>query len=191
MSEPLQRSVLRTYRQDGSVDSSWDRSGEIAERLTSIGIHYERWPTDPTVDGSTHHDQILAHYDTEIQRINEKFGMSNVDVMSVTPDFASDPEERAAVRKKFLGEHTHSEDEVRYFVDGGAIFYFHCRSGVHSLIGTRGDLVGIPAGTKHWFDMGESPSFTAIRFFKSEDGWVANYTGDPHVDRYPLMPSIV
>lgn len=49
----------------------------------------------------------------------------------------------------------------------------------------RGDFLNVPAGTPHWFDMGPSPRFTAIRFFTRPDGWVAIPTGDPIAQRLP------
>ena len=50
-----------------------------------------------------------------------------------------------------------------------------------------GDLISVPAGTTHWFDMSERPSFVALRFFTREDGWVAEFTGDRIAERYPAM----
>jgi 1,2-dihydroxy-3-keto-5-methylthiopentene dioxygenase len=45
----------------------------------------------------------------------------------------------------------------------------------------------VPDQTKHWFDMGPEPHFTAIRFFNNPDGWVANFTGDDIAKRFPLF----
>ena len=49
---------------------------------------------------------------------------------------------------------------------------------VYQVVCTRDDLLSVPAGTQHWFDMGPEPYFTAIRLFISPDGWVAKFTGD-------------
>ncbi len=49
----------------------------------------------------------------------------------------------------------------------------------------EGDLISVPAGTRHWFDMGPNPRFTAIRLFTNADGWIANFTGDTIADRFP------
>ena len=43
----------------------------------------------------------------------------------------------------------------------------------------------MPAGTKHWFDMGASPSFTAVRLFTNPEGWVAQFTGDEIAELFP------
>ena len=41
----------------------------------------------------------------------------------------------------------------------------------------RGDLISVPAGTRHWFDMGSDPLFCALRWFNNSEGWVAKFTG--------------
>jgi 1,2-dihydroxy-3-keto-5-methylthiopentene dioxygenase len=43
----------------------------------------------------------------------------------------------------------------------------------------------VPAGTRHWFDMGPAPRFTAIRLFTTPAGWVANFTGTPIARNFP------
>lgn len=45
----------------------------------------------------------------------------------------------------------------------------------------------MPAGTPHWFDMSESPSFVAIRLFDNPDGWVAHFTGVDIAQRFPRL----
>ena len=49
---------------------------------------------------------------------------------------------------------------------------------VNWLAAQKGDLISVPANTRHWFDMGPNPNFIAIRMFNNPDGWVANFTGD-------------
>ena len=56
---------------------------------------------------------------------------------------------------------------------------------VYATLCTRGDLINLPANLTHWFDMGPSPSFKAIRLFTTPDGWVGNFTGSDIADRFP------
>jgi 1,2-dihydroxy-3-keto-5-methylthiopentene dioxygenase len=51
----------------------------------------------------------------------------------------------------------------------------------------KNDLISVPAGTPHWFDMGSEPNFTAIRIFDNPEGWVAQFTGDGIADAYPRL----
>ena len=107
-------------------------------------------------------------------------GYQTFDVVSLSEDHP----EKDAMRQKFLAEHTHSEDEVRFFVAGEGLFSLHVDSRVYEVLCTRGDLISVPANTRHWFDMGPRPNFVAIRLFNNPEGWVANFTGDDIADRF-------
>jgi 1,2-dihydroxy-3-keto-5-methylthiopentene dioxygenase len=54
-----------------------------------------------------------------------------------------------------------------------------------------GDLMTVPAGTRHWFDMGSEPDFAAIRFFEQEDGWIGHFTGDAIGASFPTLDQLV
>ena len=97
----------------------------------------------------------------------------------------------AGAREKFLAEHTHADDEVRYFVDGRGAFYLRLDGNVHVVTCEAGDLLGVPAGTRHWFDMGTDPNFTALRFFREPEGWVGSFTGDDIATRFPTFDRLV
>ena len=47
--------------------------------------------------------------------------------------------------------------------------------------------MSVPAGTRHWFDMGPAPRFTAIRLFTNPDGWVAKFTGTEIAATFPAF----
>jgi 1,2-dihydroxy-3-keto-5-methylthiopentene dioxygenase len=101
----------------------------------------------------------------------------------MTPDHP----ERVALRSKFLAEHTHAEDEVRFFVEGRGLFCLHLGAEVLLTLCERGDLIRVPAGTKHWFDMGSQPAFCAVRWFNNTVGWVATFTGNKISERFPKL----
>jgi 1,2-dihydroxy-3-keto-5-methylthiopentene dioxygenase len=168
-------SRLAIYAEDGALLSETGDGDEIALWLAGIGVTFERWPTRD-VSGD-----ILAAYAPEIERLKARGGYRSVDVVSVTPNHP----DREAMRGKFLSEHTHAEDEVRFFVEGEGLFTLHAAERVWNVLCTKGDLMSVPAGTKHWFDMGAAPRFTAIRMFVNPDGWVAQFTGDPIHERFP------
>lgn len=154
--------------------------GEIASILDSVGVRFERWPTRELPE-SADGDTILAAYAGEVERLKRERGYQSVDVVAMAPDHP----ERSALRGKFLSEHTHDEDEVRFFVDGAGLFTMRRADRVFNLLCEAGDLVSVPAGTKHWFDMGPAPRFTAIRLFDNPDGWIARFTGDDIATRFP------
>src|SRR5690625_7862069 len=96
----------------------------------------------------------------------------------MTPDHPK----RVELRQSFLREHTHSEDELRFFAAGQGLFALRIGDRVLEVLCTRGDLIAVPAGTPHWFDMGPSPDFVALRFFNDSRGWIAHYTGSDRSD---------
>ncbi len=176
-------STLRVYADtDGSrplVDTS-DRA-EIARILGDQGIVFEKWEANAPLTADADQDAIIAAYADDIERLKQQYGYQTVDVIRVGPSTPNLP----VLREKFLNEHTHTEDEVRFFVEGSASFYLRLGGKVYQTICTRGDLLGVPANTTHWFDMGPAPEFAAIRLFINPEGWVANFTGDDIASRFP------
>ena len=123
---------------------------------------------------------MLAAYQPHIESLQQKEGFQSVDVIRITPDTP----QIQMLRAKFLQEHTHDDAEIRFFVEGSGAFYLHIDKQVLRLLCERGDLISVPAGVRHWFDIGKVPLFTAIRFFTSPDGWVARYTNDSIAERF-------
>jgi 1,2-dihydroxy-3-keto-5-methylthiopentene dioxygenase len=153
----------------------------IANELAGIGVKFERWQAAVNLAPGCSGDEVLAAFRLDIDRIMEKGGYKAVDVISLSADHP----DRTALRQKFLNEHTHAEDEVRFFVGGGGLFTIHAHNKVFEVECKKNDLINLPAGTKHWFDMGEFPSFIAIRIFTNPAGWVANFTGSDLAMRFP------
>jgi 1,2-dihydroxy-3-keto-5-methylthiopentene dioxygenase len=103
----------------------------------------------------------------------EKNGYVTADVINVHPGTPNLP----AIREKFMKEHTHSEDEIRFFVDGEGIFWFHFDDGeVYSVTCSAGDFMSVPKNYKHWFDLHPKYFVKAIRIFSNMEGWTPNYT---------------
>lgn len=176
-------SALSIYPEGGSKTPKLTTSdpAKIAALLADRGVRFEQWEAAiPLAPGATQ-DEILKAYDKDVKRLMAEGGYKTADVLGLKPDHP----DRAALRQKFLNEHTHSEDEVRFFVEGSGAFYFHIGDEVLQVVCTRGDLMSVPAGTRHWFDMGPAPHFTAIRIFTDPAGWVANFTGDEIASRQP------
>ena len=58
-------------------------------------------------------------------------------------------------------------------MEGKGLFNIHKAGKVYAVLCEKGDLIGVPDGTPHWFNMGPQPHFTAIRLFTSKEGSVA------------------
>jgi 1,2-dihydroxy-3-keto-5-methylthiopentene dioxygenase len=154
---------------------------KIIAELAPTGANIERWKAATPLSAESTSDEILLAYKPQIDRLKSERGYANADVIHVRPGNPNWP----ALRQKFLSEHTHDEDEVRFFVEGSGAFYLHVGDKVYQVVGTADDLLSVPVGTKHWFDGGTEGNFTVIRLFTDVKGWVAHYTGDTIADGVP------
>lgn len=153
----------------------------IAELLAREGVRFERWATNAPVVPGASQDEVITAYRSDIDRLMQEKGYQAVDVISLTPEHP----QKLELRQKFLNEHRHAEDEVRFFVAGSGLFTLHLGERVFEVLCEQGDLIGVPDNTRHWFDMGANPYFIAIRIFTNPAGWVANFTGDDIAQRFP------
>ena len=154
---------------------------EIARLLGEVGVRFERWTAEAELTPAADSDAVLAAYATSVKRVQADGGYGTVDVLRL----AKGTPNTAPMREKFLNEHIHTEDEVRFFVEGSGAFYLHLSGKVYQAICVRGDLISVPAGTPHWFDMGPDPEFTAIRWFNNQEGWVPQYSGTAIAAQFP------
>lgn len=155
---------------------------EIKTFFNERGIFFDQWTCDVVFDDTATQEEILQAYDKDLTPFMKNGGYKTADVISINKLTAN----YEAIRAKFLAEHTHSEDEIRFFVDGQGLFWFHLdEEAVFNLLCQKGDLISIPAGTKHWFDAGEkNPFVKAIRIFIDMTGWVPEYTGTEIEKKY-------
>jgi 1,2-dihydroxy-3-keto-5-methylthiopentene dioxygenase len=160
-----------------------DQHAAIAEQLNQVGVRFERWQATQAIQPGASQESVIAAYAADIERLKRENGYQAVDVISLKPDHP----DRATLRSKFLNEHTHGEDEVRFFVAGQGLFTLHIQDNVYEVLCCQGDLIGVPANTRHWFDMSEAPYFIAIRLFTNPEGWVARFTGEPIAERFPRL----
>jgi len=168
------------------ADRVTEDQSEIARILEQKGIGFEQWETDFEVTADSTSDDILQAYSGSIERLQKEGGYETADVINMTPDHPQKNE----LRNKFLEEHIHTEDEVRFFVKGDGLFYLHLDDGVYAIQCCQNDLIRVPANTRHWFDMGGSPNFTAVRLFTNVDGWVAKFTGEKIVNEFPRYEAL-
>jgi 1,2-dihydroxy-3-keto-5-methylthiopentene dioxygenase len=151
---------------------------DITTCLAAIGIDYERWNPSHTVAPDAPADEILDAYSDEIDKLKTQGGYVTADVIDVnaqTPGLE-------AMLAKFNREHWHDEDEVRFIIEGRGLFHIRPRGGsVVAIEVEAGDLIRVPRGTWHWFNLCSDRRIRAIRLFQDPSGWTPNYT-DSGVD---------
>ena len=180
-----------------------DEFESIKRYLDARGILIEQWQARVAFGKEATQNEILDAYAHALKPYMQKNGYTVADVIAVHPQTPNLPELQA----KFLREHTHSEDEVRFFVEGQGDFWFHLEnadtdsssnakdasasgasseknSEVFYVTCQAGDLISVPKGYKHWFDMGPTPLVKVIRIFIDPSGWVPEYTDSGIEKRY-------
>lgn len=149
---------------------------DIAATLAEHGVRFERWQPGAVEKGASDAELIAA-----CQAQIDKLGYSAVEVLRDS----GDPAQNAGLRAQFLDERRYSEDDARFFLAGQGLFALHIGDYVYAVRCEKNDLLVIPAGVAHWFDMGENPHFVALRLFNSAKGWIPEFTGDEIAQRFP------
>lgn len=154
---------------------------EIRIFLKSFGIVYEKWEVDGRVGPEATNEEILDAYAPEIERLKEQGGFVTADVINVTPETPGLDDMLA----KFNKEHTHSEDEVRFTIKGSGLFHIHPDNApVFAIQVESGDLISVPIGTQHWFDLCDDRTIRCIRLFEDTSGWTPHYVDKPVHESY-------
>jgi 1,2-dihydroxy-3-keto-5-methylthiopentene dioxygenase len=158
----------------------------IARELGELGVRFERWDVVENLPLEVTAEEVVEAYRPQIDKVIAQEGYQLVDAVRMTP--SADPswaDEAAQARQKFLAEHTHDDDEDRFFARGSGVFYLHIGENVYGVLCEAGDLLSVPAKTTHWFDMGTRPDYVSVRFFHDDGGWVGTFTGSPIAESFP------
>jgi 1,2-dihydroxy-3-keto-5-methylthiopentene dioxygenase len=151
-------------------------AGAIGRYLSDRGIDFERCPPDLAgvdIPNDPTADQVLAAYGDKIGELKARGGYVTADVIDVNADTPG----LDAMLARFNSEHWHDEDEVRLIVQGRGLFHIHPTNGpVFAIEVEPGDLIRVPRGTHHWFDLCGDKRIRAIRLFQDQSGWTPHYT---------------
>jgi 1,2-dihydroxy-3-keto-5-methylthiopentene dioxygenase len=145
---------------------------EIRSFLAPFGIWYEKWDVEGRIGADATNEEILIAYAPEIERLKAAGNFVTADVINVNPATPN----LDALLAKFSKEHTHSEDEVRFTVKGSGVFHINPKNGpVFAVQVESGDLINVPCGTQHWFDLCSDKQIRCIRLFQDQSGWTPSY----------------
>ncbi len=156
-----------------SEDRVLTDAGQISDFLAQFGIWYRRFEGNAELPADADAESILAAYEEPIEKLKQEGGYVTADVIDIEPETPN----LQMMLDKFNKEHWHDEDEVRFIVAGRGLFHIHPEGGpVFSLEVVDGDMINVPRGTHHWFDLCEDRSIRAIRLFQDQSGWTPHYT---------------
>jgi len=159
-------------------DITFENPDEIGRFLAGHGIEYASWTPEHSVGPEASADVVLAAYGKEIDALKARGGYVTADVIDVNPSTPN----LDAMLARFNSEHWHDEDEVRFILEGRGLFHIHSGETVFAIEVEPGDMIRVPRGTHHWFDLCAERRIRAIRLFQDPSGWTPHYTGSG-VDR--------
>lgn len=160
-------------------------AADIAATLAPLGVRFGQWEAATPVKPGASHEDVIAAYAKQVDMLKNEGGYMNVDIVSLDENDPIKDEVRAKLRK----EYRHGEDEVRFFVAGRGLFNLHIEDHVYAVLCEKGDLISIPAGTRHWVDIGEHPYLAVIRLYNNAGDERATFTGDSIAERFPELDS--
>jgi 1,2-dihydroxy-3-keto-5-methylthiopentene dioxygenase len=156
---------------------------DIASTLAEQGVAFERLRAETPLKPGVSEEEVIHACRVQIDALMTERGHVAVEVISAGGNAAQGAEWRAAL----LLERQHGADEVRFFVAGQGLLNLHIGDFIYAVLCERHDLISIPAGTRHWLDIGECPQLVAIRLFNTRDGGAATSTGDDIAARFPRL----
>lgn len=158
-----------TLREDDRLIEGEERDALLA----GAGIWFRRFEGSDQLPEDATNEEILAAYSGPIQALMAEGGYVTADVINVNPETPG----LEAMLDRFNKEHWHDEDEVRFIVHGRGLFHIHRPDGpVFSIEVEKGDMIRVPRGTRHWFDLCSDRTIRAIRLFQDQSGWTPHYT---------------
>ena len=138
-----------------------EQSGEIsAEELGRNDVYYARLITDP------------ASYQSPLDQLKTERGYVEQDMVALSPETPN----LDAICAKFIDEHHHDDDEVRFVLEGEGIFDIRSRDDRWMrVVVEQGDLIVVPKDRHHRFLLTEKKQIRCVRLFRDQSGWVPHY----------------
>lgn len=148
--------------------------------LTQYGIDYGQWDIRAIPRALLEKNMLTAEekqiiLDCLRERIEAekvRFGYQSADVVALSAEVPN----LEQILEPFRREHYHVENEIRFVVDGAGVFSINPQTApVFDVAMEAGDFISVPAGTWHWFNLGDDRRIKAVRIFESAEGWAAIY----------------
>ena len=139
--------------------------------MENLGIPVSHWGVK---DAEIEHDsQVIEAYKDEINILKAKGSYQKEDLVALSEKTPGLDE----ICSNFSKEHHHTDDEVRFVVEGEGVFEVYSEDGKKKAKITcqAGDFIVIPAYRRHLFYLTAMKRIRCIRLFKDSKGWEAIY----------------
>jgi 1,2-dihydroxy-3-keto-5-methylthiopentene dioxygenase len=145
------------------IDPTSDYPTLDVDHLRRNGITYEQLELDPLA---------MNAYQSRLDTLKRERGYIEQDVVALAPT----TENLAAICAKFADEHLHTDDEVRFVLEGAGIFDIRDDHDRWMRVTVEaGDLIVVPKDRYHRFFLTESQQIRCVRLFQDRAGWVPHY----------------
>jgi len=119
-------------------------------------------------------DEDPKKFQAPLDEIKSDRGYITQDEVALRPDNPN----LDAICAKFIDEHYHDEDEVRFVLEGGGIFDIRSKEDKWMRVHVEvGDLIVVPAKRHHRFLLTDDKNIRCVRLFQDSSGWVPHYRG--------------
>ena len=163
----LRNQIMAELKFQNTTESN---PSKIKQTLGQFGIAYERWGNRHSSANTD--SEILVLYEQEISQLKTSANYVTADLVALRPETPN----LATICEKFVKEHHHNEDEVRFCVEGEGVFELFPENAEPLVFKAEpGDLIVVPAKYRHLFYLTETKMIRCIRLFKTQDGWEALY----------------
>ncbi|AJO79941.1 acireductone dioxygenase [Pseudomonas sp. MRSN 12121] len=154
---------------------------DIVATLAEQGVRFDRWQLAPRIVPGASQEEVIAACQEPLDRLMTERGYRAVEVLSV----AEHHPHKAELRAGLLDEQQQAQAAEWLFVAGRGLLNLHIDDYVYAVFCEKHDLISLPAGTAHWFDMGENPYLVAIRLFANAAGSAPRLTGSELARQFP------
>jgi 1,2-dihydroxy-3-keto-5-methylthiopentene dioxygenase len=154
-------------------------SKQIQDFLAKKGINYESFATPEALNvllkqkglNDSEKEEVLAGLEYRFEDLKKKYNYRARDLVVLHDEVPGISDMLA----KFDKLHYHTDEEVRYIIDGSGVFGFIIAGEKFEVHVSKGDFVSIPQNTNHWFTLDAEKRIKAVRYFKDNSGWVPVY----------------
>jgi 1,2-dihydroxy-3-keto-5-methylthiopentene dioxygenase len=134
-----------------------------AQELNAQGVTYEQFETDE------------SKYRGPLEQLMKERGYVTMDQVRMWPEM----DNFEALCKKFVGEHLHTDDEVRFLLSGSGVFEIRSLDDRWmKVIVEPSDFILVPANRFHRFYLTDEKKIQCVRLFKDQSGWTPIYRKD-------------
>lgn len=150
---------------------------DIVATLAEQGVRLARWESGARLRPGSSLAEVLDACRAPLDRLMSEHGSATFSLLSRDGD---DPAE-----VDLRDEHVHDDEQVFALISGRAQLSLRLGDFVYAVLCEKDDVLVVPAGTRRWLDLGDTPFCLALRLHASEQGVQPRFTGDAGARQFP------